>query len=147
MVAELPASDRAWLRALEERLWETHTTTHPCSHGRKYSTERTGSKITPEEWKIIRVLIERHELPTSLSSAAFCFGLALSIWNHATPPEHPEYLVGVSGMHLPDYGPDDCDGFDIGWKHFAPVATTRRNAELLVFYGMEPIKEKSHYDY
>lgn len=152
-IRPLPDSDRGWLRGLDSRLWEKHTGTmrnHVSGYEWEhvYYTERKGEKLGPDDWKRLVSLVAEYDLPVNLHNAHFCFGLAISFFDHATPPDVPERLLSVSGVHLPDYTyPRDRDGFEIGWKTFAPLATTVRNAELLVFYGMEPVKTKSMYDY
>lgn len=152
MPRPLSKTDRAWLKQLEARLWNTSVATMRANMSghtwqQQYSTANK-VRLKKDEWKRVKKLISDHELIVGLGSANFCFGLALSIFDHTTPPNKPEFLTSVSGEHLPGYRyPRDRGGFEIGWKHFAPLAQDTRNLEFRDFYKMEPIHEKSHYDY
>jgi hypothetical protein len=149
----LSETDRAWLVVLWGRLWERHTSRARANMSghlleNVYYLPKDKERITGEEWSRVQALIAEHELPVSLGNSGFCFGLAIYIYDHSTPPDAPAFLSGVAGSHLPLYEyPRDRDGFEPGWQAFSPIAKTSRNAELLAFYEMAAIREKNDYAY
>lgn len=138
--------DRAFLKATEERLWVRRESYHRVDgHRVRYDPQQV--TIGEGDWGRIRKLIEDHDLPVSLSNASFCFGICLNIYDHATPPDSPRNICSVSGEHLPGYDDKKRNDFEYGWAAFEPIAKRARNAELLDFYEMPPIEEKSRYAY
>lgn len=144
-------AERAWLSALDDEIWEAREGTwRPNMSGgelrRKYRVEKR--KMTKVEWDTVRGIVARRDLPVSLHNADMGFGIGMMIYGHSPfPGGEPEILFGMTGQHLPEFTREHRCGFNLGWDAFSPLATTARNAELLDYYGMEPIRDKGFYDY
>lgn len=121
------------------------------THDAYYETDK---KLSPETFAKTLDIITRHELPVTVwnpmgfNTLAYCAFLPLA----STPGVHElERILCISEEHLPNergkltsyrFSTTDPDAQAL-WK----LANRPRNRELLTFYGLDAIKERSHYTY
>jgi hypothetical protein len=147
-IGPISGEDRAWLKALDERLW---TETGPDRFGHRTPIEKDGARLSEDELQRVLSLVASKRLPVQMFPGTFGFtGYSLAVYEHDFPPypgaeQPPQYLVCLTARHLPG---DDRNGrLERAWDTFSPYTHSEENLEVLKHYGMKAPREKSYYEY
>lgn len=137
-----------WMRQLQESIWTKPGIPQWC-YGRAYPPQPEEARaLKRSEWERVRRVIEERRLPATVINVHFGFGIALAVFEHSPVPEiKPELLLVVSFEQLPGTRENDPNRWDKAWKAFHPIVTRKANLEVLSFYGMDPPRERQHYEY
>lgn len=149
---DLSTQDLSWLKQLSDEIWqanESESRANLSGHTWKerYYTEKR--VMTEDEWKRLKELILAHELPCTPGGGVFGFGFSLTVFSHPSfPGIMPEIAICVTGNHLPHIeNPGHGENWGKIWETFEPFTHSARNRELLGYYGFEPPRERSYYEY
>ena len=148
--------DRAWLKELQNELWRYVRQTYNYRDN-SYWTEKRG--FAPEEWeRLTKLFDEQLESGEGLVfqlGTKWGFTLMLRVYEDAPVPDTPpEFLLFFDQKQIPpEYGTTGPTGggTEVSWHRAWEILTkwshSDRNAQKLKFYGMEPPREQSYYDY
>lgn len=144
VILPLSKKDRDWLVNLDSRIW---TETGPDRIGHYHYWEK--EELTKPVWKQVVGLIIKHKLPVELHSGSLG-NLSISIFAHGEAPEiPPERICSIGQGNLPGF--EKKRGYQkrhpYAWQTFSPLTHSDRNKELLAFYGLEPSRAESYYEY
>ena len=142
----LSPEDLSWLKRLNVSIWEIHESearanlSGHISYG-TFSTEKR--QLTDEEFKRLKKLIRKHELPCLPGSGTFGFGFSLTVYNHSPDCRiKPEPVIMITGKHLRQIKPGAKHWGKI-WATFEPFTHSPRNREILMWYGLpQPLSRK-----
>jgi hypothetical protein len=151
--------DIEWLRELDGELWEDKWMTDRYRGGRYVKTELP-RRLTDEEWRRVKSIVERQRLPVTMSNTRFGFGVGLVIfepereWIYPGVEEEsrPPALTMISQSHLPKSessfdGADKRCLFEDGWRCFEPLTHAQDNFEVLRRCRLKEPGTKGDYAY
>lgn len=137
--------DVQWLRDLHEQIWQDRTQDWRGMSGRinqrVWSQEKR--ELSDEERERLFAIIEKHELVVAVHNACMGFGVGMAVYDTPQyPGVEPRLCVDVTMKHL-----RDDMRFDEGWNVFFPFVSSEENQRLMAYYGFQPLRDKSYYDY
>ena len=143
MVQELENDDRLFLVALDQKLWRVHWDPR-LGHWK----EKTGTILTQQEYKRVKMLISKYELVCEITNTAFGFSIGLALFEHPNFPYTPlAQLVTIGAGALPWQYKTPQEQWERAWTEFVAIVTVSRNQELLVYYNCKPIGTRTSYQY
>lgn len=138
---DLSDEDRRWLSDVRMRTCDAVAVVHP----HRQTTRIAVYQFTEEEWCRIQRIITEYELPCAMYAGPYGFGVL--VYDHApvqgvTPP------VAYSFEYWQPFGFDRGALFQPeAARRLSAITHTPRNAELLAWYGMPPLREPEYYVY
>ncbi|MBI3572167.1 hypothetical protein HY091_01365 [Candidatus Kaiserbacteria bacterium] len=103
--------------------------------------------LTRKEWRDVKRFVGMHEFPCTIDAGQFMTALHVFSHNDSFAPAKPPCIFYVEGRHLPDVRPrtEAPTGYARRTKEFLALTHTKRNKELLKFYGIDELEPASYY--
>jgi len=145
-----PAEKTAWLKKLQEELWEQISATH-----NSYARSREKRDLTEDEWSNLSYVLDtpNTDLVYHLSTI-FGLTLCLCIYKLPTyPGTPPEHLLTLNQEQIPNSSLQGAtlggsgDSWKAAWDLFTKHTHSPRNTEKLAFCEMPPPEDRTHYMY
>lgn len=141
MKPPLPESDRAFLRSLENTIWNRTKD----GIGRTHSF--TQNVLSEEQVDRVLGLIRGYSLPCVLGSGPYA-SLHIWVYDHSPLPSvPPEFLVAFEHRHIPATKDTTAYTWDQRWDWFSALTHTDENRDICRFYKLPEPEPKSRYVY
>ena len=103
--------------------------------------------MTPEEKEKALGLIRAKCLPCVLGSGPYG-NLFLVVYDHSELPGVPPEIVAIFGdRHFPETAKTTFATWLTSWEFFSALSHSKKNREVIAFYGLEAPKGLEYYEY